>query len=101
MNILEKTFTRKSFVHNQIKRDGKIAIYERWKANPETKHYEVVKIGSHNGYTIAGQFVAPSEVYPSSTAWGVTGWTYNTINEAEKKFKQLVAEQSTPKAAKV
>lgn len=99
MKTLEKTFKSKQFNHNQLKRVGNFAIYERWKDDTK-KHYEVVKIGRHNGYTIAGQYVAPAETYPSSSSWGMNGWTCITIEQAEEKFKQFQAEARSEKSSK-
>ena len=97
MKTLEKTFTSKQFNHNQIKRIGNLAIYKRGKPEHKTDHYEVIKITSHNGYVIAGQHIAPSEVYPGASMWGVNGFTCLTIEDAEKKFKELLSDLSESK----
>lgn len=89
MKILEKEFKKKGFNHKQLKRDGELAIYERWK-DVEAPHFEVIKIGSHNGYELGGTYIEPAETYPSDGQWGTAGWTYLALEEAEKKFKYLL-----------
>ena len=32
----------------------------------------------------------PKEVYPGASHWGVYGWTLLSLDEAEKKFADLV-----------
>jgi hypothetical protein len=89
MKILEKDITYKGFVLKQKYRDGKFAIYEQSKKGVKKKWYEVIVIESHDGYEIAGNYIAPAEVYPSSNSWGFKGFTLNTMEEAEKKIKFL------------
>jgi hypothetical protein len=91
MKKLEKFFTKKGFAYTEIKRVGNKAIYKQvheeiQEAKP---HYEVIVIKSHDGYEIAGNKIPPGEVYPSTTQWGVLGWTYVDLEDAENKFKQL------------
>lgn len=87
MKTLPTEFTEKGFTHRQIYRDGDLAIYERTKGS--ARHFEVVCIGSHNGYEIAGAKIPPSETYPPSTQWGSKGWTKPTLESAEQKLSEL------------
>jgi len=107
MKKLNKQFTSRGFEHKQITRNGDKAIYERNLIGSDRKHYEVIKIQSHNGYEIAGKHYEvikiqshngyeiagkhyePSEFYPSSSSWGALGFTYNTLKEAKEKFNQV------------
>ena len=62
MKKIEKEFTSKNFSFKQIHREEEFAIYERFHdSTPEKKHYEVVKVLSHNGYSIGGQMYPASE----------------------------------------
>ena len=91
MKILPTNFTKKGFDYKQLIRDGKFAIYEQFKKDTNTRYsYEVIEIGSHNGYTIAGVTIGPAETYPGSSNWGTSGFTYETETEAQKKFKKLL-----------
>jgi len=91
MKKLEKKFSKKGFTYTQVKRVGMKAIYSQVKDDIETstERYEVVVIKSHDGYEIAGNKIPPGEVYPSSTQWGVAGWTYLDLKSAENKFLKL------------
>jgi hypothetical protein len=92
MKKLETKFTKKGFNYTQVTRKGNFAIYEQTncKVQNPTKRYEVVEIKSHNGYEIGGQKIAPAEVYPGSTQWGLLGWTHLDLDSAKKRFNQLV-----------
>jgi hypothetical protein len=94
MKKIEKQFTQKGFDFKQSYREGNYAIYERWNESyPERKHYEVVKIQSHNGYAIGGQSYPPSEFYPSSNSWGVHGFTCSTKENAYKRLEKMAEEE--------
>lgn len=92
MKKIEKTFTSKSFTHNQIHREGDFAIYERRHNNSDKKHYEVIRIQSHNGYSIGNQSYPPSEFYPSSNAWGSDGYTCVSKENAYKRLDKMIEE---------
>ena len=89
MNILKKKFKRSGFNHVQVKRAGRVAMYERTPVKGTRKFYEVIKIGRHNGYYACNQYIEAAETYPGASLWGIAGWTCNTIEIAEKKFKSV------------
>lgn len=89
MKILPKKFTKKGFTYNQVVRTGDKAIYEQSKSDHEGTTFEVVKINRHNGYELGGQHIPPGETYPSTSQWGIAGWTYQTLADAEKKLKKI------------
>ena len=88
MKKVEKEFTRCNFNHKQIIRKGNVAIYERQLNGTDRIHYEVVKIGKHNGYYAGTQFIEAAETYPGNSLWGLQGWTCSDINSAKVRFKQ-------------
>jgi hypothetical protein len=88
--ILEKEFIKHKFKHLQLKREGDVAIYIRKKEDARNWHYEVIKITRHDGHELFGNKIQPAEIYPSASTWGTFGWTYNTIELAEIKFKELL-----------
>ena len=89
MKTLPKVLEQKGFTLKQIKREGDKAIYEQTKKGFAKKHYEVIRINRHNGYTLGGQFIAPAETYPGASQWGVNGWTCLDLKSAEAKYKKL------------
>jgi len=92
MKTIEPNFKAGGFNHQQLVRKGDVAIYKRWK-DGMSPHWEVVKIGSHNGYAIAGVVIPPAETYPNSEQWGSRGFTFTTQADAEAKFNKLTSAQ--------
>ena len=93
MKKIEKEFTSKNFLFKQIHREEDFAIYERYhETTAEKKHYEIIKIQSHNGYAIGGQKYPASEFYPSSNAWGADGFTCVTKKDAYEKLDKMMSE---------
>lgn len=97
MQLLNTEFTRRQFCFKQIKRIGNVAIYEKWTKGSSKKHYEVIRIRSHNGYDMAGTWIEPAEMYPGDEQWGINGFTINSIEAAEKKFNELVLKEKLSK----
>ena len=88
--LLKTEFESKGFKFKQIERNGDAAIYLKTKGN--WKGWEVIKISRHNGYTLGGSIIEPSETYPSSSMWGQSGFTYFFEDKqfAYKKFNEFV-----------
>jgi len=89
MKQLALSFKQKGFNLKQLKRVGDKAIYEKTLPTCKTVFYEVIHIKRHNGYTLGGQFIEPAEIYPSSSQWGVTGWSYTKLPDAKKRFADI------------
>lgn len=89
MRKLPKLFKQKGFSFTQIKREGNKAIYKKTKDNIVS--YEVVIVSSHNGYELGGQKIAAAETYPSSSQWGIKGFTHTSLASADLKYKKLKA----------
>ncbi len=87
MNLIPSAFTKRGFSHREIERNGAWRIYER--QGEGKPHWEVVKITSHNGYTLAGVHIPASEVYPSSSTWGIYGFTLPTLEKARQKLANM------------
>ena len=90
MKKLEKVFIKAGFRHELIKREENFAIYSRTQLGLKRKHYEVVKIGKHNGYNLGTSYIAPAETYPGNSLWGIQGWTCIDLEAAEIKYKKLL-----------
>ena len=87
-------FTRNGWHHQQVTRQGEVAIYRRWKlydGQPGAEHYEVVRLSwQEAGYAPSGAYVPAHERYPGSSAWGTRGWTFKTLPEAQAKMQSLI-----------
>jgi len=98
MKKIDTEFESAGFKYKQIHRENMYAIYERcYSNNINKKHYEVIRIQSHNGIEIAGNKIAPSEFYPSSNSWGVNGFTCTTRENAYKRYDRMVEEGAANK----
>lgn len=93
---MKTEFTKGGFTHRQIKREGNIAIFERFKGDRRQLHWEVVRIRYCKAYTIAGVDFPAGEHYPSSEKWGADGWTFNDLGAAERKFDSLADLEAHP-----
>ena len=87
---IPSTFTKKGFTYRQVKRQGDIAIFEQTRKDSTLQNFEVVKIGRHNGYTMGGSYIEPSETYPGSSLWGIMGWTCTDLDTANNRFDNLL-----------
>jgi hypothetical protein len=85
---LKTQFKRKGLSYDLVKREGDKAIFSV-KNGKKTYGYEVIIIRRHNGYTLAGNYIEPAETYPSDSEWGVFGWTYTKLTEAEKRLNTI------------
>ncbi len=94
MKAINKQFLSKGYRFKQIHRDGVFAVYERLRVGTNRKHYEVIKIQSHNGYSIAGKAYPASEYYPSSRDWGTSGFTYLSKRESFEKIDKMTQAES-------
>jgi hypothetical protein len=84
-----EVFNKKGYTYRQIKREGNKAIFEQTRG--DFTAYEVVKIGKHNGYTMGGAYIEPSETYPGSSLWGILGWTCTDLDSANTRYNTLEA----------
>jgi hypothetical protein len=90
--LLPIQFQRNGFSYRQIARERSAAIYEQtWSGcSGPSVCYEVVRIRRRDGFQIDGRLVEPAEVYPSSRAWGVDGFTLTDKDAAFAKLRELV-----------
>lgn len=79
---------QKGFTFKQLKRVKDIALFQKTKENG-AKYFEVILVQRHDAYKIGNTIIEASETFSSSSAWGISGWSYKTIKEAEQKFKEL------------
>lgn len=85
--VLRLVIEKKDHRYTQILRYGDLAIYEQFsKSSGKVASYEVIRIGTHPTYKIAGNEFPAGESYPGSTKWGMAGWTLRTLEEAHKKL---------------
>lgn len=80
--------SQKEFQFTQLKREGNIAIYK--KDDEVVPYYETIKVKRHDGRVMPGGVkIGPSEYYPSDNTFGIDGWCFRELSQAEKKFEEL------------
>ena len=87
--VIPTEFKKKGFCYQQVKREGNKAIFLQTRSGTSLNNYEVVKLGRHNGYTMGGAYIEPSETYPGSSLWGICGWTCQSLEAAEQRYQSL------------
>jgi len=91
---LPTRFRRDGFEYRQIGREGDAAIYEQtWGGCSDPRAcYEVIRIRRRRGFQIGGRLVGPAEIYPSSAAWGVDGFTLSDKDAAFAKLREITGQ---------
>src|SRR4051794_23758998 len=84
-------FGRDGFTYRQIAREGNVAIYEQiWTGFSDPNVcFELIRIRRREGFQIGARFVEPADVYPSSGAWGVDGFTFTNKDAAFAKLREV------------
>jgi hypothetical protein len=90
MRPLATEFKKDGFDHKVIRRENMVALVEKKHRDHSLPSYEVVRIQTHEGYEIMGRYVEPSEFMPRTAEWGIHGFTYTDLEDAEKKFKSML-----------
>lgn len=94
MKELDKTIKRNGFTYELLKRDTSRAIYAQYiKTIDYPIGYEIIKIRrnvvSENGTLKSIYLPENAEIYPSTSKWGIDGWTFKTIEQAENKYNEI------------
>lgn len=90
MKFLPDQWTKSGFRHRVVERRGMVVLVSRLALNHRQPHFEVAKIRVNPERSFHGRRIEQGEAYPSSMEWGVRGWTYCTLEEAQAKFAALV-----------
>jgi hypothetical protein len=89
MISLRRHFRCGGFDTKVIFREGRVALLEKSKPGG-TETYEVVILQHRPSEVIFGKPQPARESMPCSESWGVAGWSYNSREDAEEKFRELV-----------
>jgi hypothetical protein len=90
MKPLPTKFTKNGFAHTQLRRQGRVAIYERRSLTHDAApHYEVIIVRHADAHQWPnGATSEEMECYPSSESWGVSAWTCLDAEKASLRFCQ-------------
>jgi hypothetical protein len=95
---LEFPFRKNGFEHELLERRGLTCLVQRTSVAYGHSHYEVVQLQLAEERQFPNGIIAPaSECYPSSSEWGIYGFTYRTLDEARKRFEKLAPTRSLAK----
>ena len=82
---IKKEFKKYGYTFKQIKREGAISIYKQINQKGEVSAYEVVILRKKREPFSQNR----SLQYPQASEWGKYGWTYEKLENAQKKYEQL------------
>lgn len=102
MKRLEERFTKNGCVYSLIQRKGKYAIYSMaYTQNPsEIVGYDAWVIREKPEQEVFGRVVHAREIAPGGREYGCFGWSYTTLDAAQKKLSELIrTEENTALAA--
>lgn len=91
MKTLPLKFKKWGDTFTQVKRTGDIALYER-KTKQGKSQWEVFHVLRHDGLALSNGIKSqPAEFMVGTSLWGVKGWTFLTLEDAELKFDEQVS----------
>ena len=104
MKGIGKHFRKYGFDFHLVERfdssNGSVAIYSQGYGKDIILAYEVGVIRMQDETQLFGKKFEACEMWPSASQWGTYGWTCNTIEDARKRFNDLVSERAPKKAKK-
>lgn len=93
MKLLSPTLTIGSgasrFTFRCLIRKGMHAVYEQWQFG-RIVAYETFRVMSHEDYYIGETLIPAAESVPSSSVWGIHGFTLPTKEAAIKKMVSMM-----------
>lgn len=96
--LSEKYTANGGFHYELIKRKGMVAVYaQKYTEDSEPIAYEVIKIRVAGNRLFKGKITPPYEKAPSTSQWGKYGWSYRLLENATKKFDELVIKEKQAK----
>lgn len=98
MKTIEWPVTKTDFIDELIKRDGDVVLsVRRSRHSGRVVSYEVQLVRVHRrDMLMNGRLMscAGDEYLPSSSEWGQYGWSFGRLQDAERKFQQVLERQS-------
>lgn len=92
-------FTKGQRTFTQLKRVGRVALFQLAEQGWSQPHHEVVILTEAPAGTVFGTEVVARERYPSNEDFGSLGWSFRSLAEAEAKFQTLVESEADKEAA--
>lgn len=100
--LSEKYRANSGFHYELIEREGTVAVYaQKYAENSEPIAYEIIRIQVAGNETFKGKYLPPYERVPSPSMWGRYGWSYHSLEDAMKKFDELVTKEGHTKEREI
>ena len=79
---------KNGYSYTQVCRGQRSCVYAQ-NVTPMIIYYEVFLIRESKEKCINGKLIEARERFPRNEDFGITAWTYRSLNEAEVRFKKL------------
>jgi hypothetical protein len=90
MHTLPLEWGKGSWTYTQVSREGDVAIYRQKHREGTAVRFEVIVVQHLGERPIPKGYVREAgEYYPGSSQWGVAGWTFYTLEEAQAHARAL------------
>ena len=92
MHTLPVEWNKGSWTYTQVSREGDVAVYRQKHREGTAVRFEVIVV-QHWGEKLlpSGRMREAGEYYPGSSQWGVAGWTFYTLEEAQAYARALAS----------
>lgn len=94
-----ETFTKGHRTFTQLKRVGRVALFQLEEPHWSQPHHEVVILTEVPAREVFGHAVEARERYPRDEDFGSLGWSICALADAEAKFQTLVESEAVREAA--
>ena len=94
MRTIPQNYKKDGFNFELIERNGNVAIYKQSKPDYVSVNYETVIIRKRKTDNDFVGTKAGDEYLPSTSEWGMYGWSYRTLEQAREKMSKIILETS-------
>lgn len=88
MEKLKEQFRKHGYDYSMVNRSDIAAIFQQSDAG-KVIAFEVIKVRISKACHTFGKDYPEREIYPGDNEWGLYGWTYKTLADAQARFNQL------------
>lgn len=92
MRTIPQNYKKDGFIHTLLQRTDNVAIYRKSKG--DILYFETVVIRKRLKDNDFVGTKAGDEYLPSTSEWGVYGWTYRDFESAHEKMSKIILEMS-------
>ena len=89
-------YTKNNYDFTLVERRGDWAIFRGVKVGVTNLNWEVIRIQSHNGYSLRGLDFPPAEYPPSNALWGTDGFTCLSQDAATSRLNLMTQKEPSP-----